>query len=97
MLSTMEHWPCKPFIPFVFTCYLVGVVMQIQKMPMDAGWSEDAVTPISVKKSTEATSMQLEESRATGIEECGQPSPVSVLESPFLDEVPTTPEASLAG
>ena len=96
-MSTMEQCPCKPFLHFVLTCYLVAVVMQIQKMQMDAGWSEDAVTPISVKKSTEATSIQLEESPATGIEECGQPSPVSVLESPFLDEVPTTPEASLAG
>jgi hypothetical protein len=34
----------------------------------------------------------------SGMDDCGQPSPVSVLESRFLDESPvTTPEASLAG
>lgn len=30
------------------------------------------------------------------LDEFGQPSPVSVLQSPFLDEVPTTPDASIA-
>ncbi len=35
---------------------------------------------------------------SSGMDDCGQPSPVSVLESRFLDESPvTTPEASLAG
>ncbi|CAM6062650.1 unnamed protein product [Sphagnum tenellum] len=34
---------------------------------------------------------------SSGMDDCGQPSPVSVLESRFLDESPmTTPEASLA-
>ncbi|CAK9864185.1 unnamed protein product, partial [Sphagnum jensenii] len=32
----------------------------------------------------------LQASAAASVEECGQPSPVSILESPFLDESPTT-------
>jgi hypothetical protein len=40
----------------------------------------------------------LQASAATSVEECGQPSPVSILESPFLDESPTTTsEESISG
>jgi hypothetical protein len=40
----------------------------------------------------------LQASAAASVEECGQPSPVSILESPFLDESPTTTsEESISG
>jgi hypothetical protein len=70
-------------------------------MPMDAGWSEDVVTPISVKKFVEKIPASLKEptqGHVSGVhEESGQPSPVSVLESPFLDEILSTPDASITG
>jgi len=72
--------------------------VQIQKMSVDAGWSEDVmVTPPALKKFEEKLAQGSLYSDVSCVEECGQPSPVSVLENPFLDEVPMTPEASLAG
>ncbi|CAM6052101.1 unnamed protein product [Sphagnum compactum] len=79
--------------------------LEIQKMHLDAGWSEDAVSPNLLKKFDEDTTvsaMHLNRpdcqlaSLGLVVDECGQPSPVSVLESHFLDESPTTtPDASL--
>jgi hypothetical protein len=78
-------------------------------VPIDAGWSEDPVTPILVKKFLDKTevpslmklaeedNMKLQPQGEASMEECGQPSPVSILESPFLDENLTTPEESIAG
>jgi hypothetical protein len=81
--------------------------VQIQKMHLDAGWSEDAVSPNLLKKFDEDTTvsaMHLNRpdcqlaSLGLVVDECGQPSPVSVLESHFLDESPTTtPDANLTG
>jgi hypothetical protein len=75
--------------------------------PLNAGWSEDPVTPIFAKtfldKSSKVTSlMHLDEAdkvklQDASTEECGQPSPVSILESPFLDEIQTTSEESVSG
>ncbi|CAM6016240.1 unnamed protein product [Sphagnum balticum] len=77
-------------------------------VPIDAGWSEDPVTPILVKKFLDKTdvpslmklaeedNMKLQPQGEASMEECGQPSPVSILESPFLDENLTTPEESVA-
>ncbi len=78
-------------------------------MPIDAGWSEDPLTPFLVKKFLDKTdvpslmklanedNMKLHPQGEASMEECGQPSPVSILESPFLDENLTTPEESVAG
>jgi len=75
--------------------------------PLNAGWNEDPVTPIFAKtfldKSSKVTSlMHLDEAdkvklQDASTEECGQPSPVSILESPFLDEIQTTSEESVSG
>lgn len=40
--------------------------------------------------------MRLQPQGEASMEECGQPSPVSILQSPFLDENLTTPEESVA-
>lgn len=74
--------------------------------PLNAGWNEDPVTPIFAKtfldKSSKVTSlMHLGEAdkvklQDASTEECGQPSPVSILESPFLDEIQTTSEESVS-
>ncbi len=78
-------------------------------MPIDAGWSEDPVTPILVKKFLDKTdvpslmklaeedNIKLQPQGEASMEECGQPSPVSILEFPFLNENLTTPEESVAG
>jgi hypothetical protein len=76
---------------------------------LDVGWSEDPMktTPIFVKKILDNTevpsSTQLDKEDVDAklqhalMEECGHPSPVSILESPFLDESPTTSEESISG
>ena len=67
-------------------------------MPVDPGWSEDAMmTPPALKKFEEKLAQESFYPDISCVEEGGQPSPVSVLENPFLDEGPTTPDASLAG
>lgn len=67
-------------------------------MPVDAGWSEDVmVTPPALKKFEEKLAQGCLYSDVSCVEECGQPSPVSVLENPFLDEVQLTPDTSRAG
>jgi hypothetical protein len=78
-------------------------------VPIDAGWSEDPVTPILVKKFLDKTdvpslmklaeedNIKLQPQGEASMEECGQPSPVSILEFPFLNENLTTPEESVAG
>ncbi|CAM6051340.1 unnamed protein product [Sphagnum compactum] len=78
------------------------------KITLDVGWSEDPMktTPIFVKKildNTEVPSLtQLDKEDVDAklqhalMEECGHPSPVSILESPFLDESPTTSEESIS-
>lgn len=67
-------------------------------MSVDPGWSEDVMmTPPALKKFEEKLAQDSLYSDVSCVEECGQPSPVSVLENPFLDEGPTTPDASLAG
>ncbi|KAG0583168.1 hypothetical protein KC19_3G114600 [Ceratodon purpureus] len=72
--------------------------LEIQKMPVDPGWSEDAMmTPPALKKFEEKLAQESFYPDISCVEEGGQPSPVSVLENPFLDEGPTTPDASLAG
>lgn len=61
---------------------------------------EGVMTPPALKKFEEKLAQgfsNIDGSHVLCPEEFGQPSPVSVLQSPFLDEVPTTPEASLAG
>lgn len=61
---------------------------------------EGVMTPPALKKFEEKLAQGFSNVDGSHIlcpEEFGQPSPVSVLQSPFLDEVPTTPEASLAG
>ncbi|CAK9211620.1 unnamed protein product [Sphagnum troendelagicum] len=77
-------------------------------VPIHAGWTEDPVTPILVKKFLDKTdvpslmkqaeedNMRLQPQGEASMEECGQPSPVSILQSPFLDENLTTPEESVA-
>lgn len=65
-----------------------------------AGWSEDAMTPPALKKFEEKLAQGFSDSDDSHVpcgDECGQPSPVSVLQSPFLEETPTTPDASIAG
>lgn len=68
---------------------------------MASDWSEDAMTPPALKKFEEKLAQGFSESDDSHVscadESCGQPSPVSVLQSPFLEEAPTTPDASLAG
>lgn len=55
---------------------------------MNTGWSEDVmVTPPALKK-FEMKGQCFLRSDVSRVEECGQPSPVSVLENPFLDESP---------
>jgi hypothetical protein len=48
-------------------------------------------------KQAEEDNMRLQPQGEVSMEECGQPSPVSILQSPFLDENLTTPEESVAG
>ncbi len=56
---------------------------------------QEGLTPILRKWFSERSSNS---GGAMGIEQQGeQPSPVSILDSPFHDEVSTTPEASLTG
>jgi hypothetical protein len=78
-------------------------------VPIHASWTDDPVTPILVKKFLDKTdvpslmkqaeedNMRLQPQGEVSMEECGQPSPVSILQSPFLDENLTTPEESVAG
>ncbi|KAH8934404.1 hypothetical protein BDL97_18G081600 [Sphagnum fallax] len=77
-------------------------------VPIHASWTDDPVTPILVKKFLDKTdvpslmkqaeedNMRLQPQGEVSMEECGQPSPVSILQSPFLDENLTTPEESVA-
>lgn len=61
---------------------------------------EGVMTPPALKKFEEKLAQgfsDLDDSHVLCTDEFGQPSPVSVLQSPFLDEVPTTSDASLAG
>jgi hypothetical protein len=72
---------------------------------VNAGWSsEDAVSPILLQKFNKSSPVSTKilntaecqlASLSSRVDECGQPSPVSVLESHFLDDSPTTPETSL--
>ena len=65
-----------------------------------AGWSEDAMTPPALKKFEEKLAQGFSDSDDSHVpcgDECGQPSPVSVLQCPFLEEAPRTPDASSAG
>jgi hypothetical protein len=60
--------------------------------------SENAMTPPALKKFEEKLAQGFSDDVQVRCgDECGQPSPVSVLQSPFLEEAPTTPDASLAG
>ncbi|KAG0599001.1 hypothetical protein M758_12G119000 [Ceratodon purpureus] len=64
-----------------------------------AGWSEDAMTPPALKKFEEKLAQGFSDSDDSHVpcgDECGQPSPVSVLQCPFLEEAPRTPDASSA-
>lgn len=62
--------------------------LEIQNIPVNTGWSEDVmVTPPALKK-FEMKGQCFLRSDVSRVEECGQPSPVSVLENPFLDESP---------
>lgn len=79
--------------------------VQMQMMLVDAGWSsEDAVSPILLQKFNKNSPVSTKilntaecqlASLSSSVDECGQPSPVSVLESHFLDDSPATPETSL--
>ena len=66
-----------------------------------AEWSEGAMTPPALKNFEEKLAQSFCESDNSHVpcgDECGQPSPVSVLQSPFLEEAElTTPDESLAG
>jgi hypothetical protein len=87
----------------------LGGGFQNLKITLDVGWSEDPMktTPIFVKKildNTEVPSLtRLDKEDVDAklqhalMEECGHPSPVSILKSPFLDESPTTSEESISG
>lgn len=50
-------------------------------------------SPMFVKKTLEGSA----DATASEADEAGQPSPVSILNSPFLDEACTTSESSLTG
>jgi hypothetical protein len=94
------------FLYLSFFCGCHGC-QNLKFKPLNAGWNEDPVTPIFAKtfldKSSKVTSlMHLDEAdkvklQDASTEECGQPSPVSILESPFLDEIQTTSEESVSG
>ncbi|XP_024361976.1 uncharacterized protein [Physcomitrium patens] len=74
--------------------------LEIQIMPVAAGWSEDVATPPALKKFEEKLALGFcdsDEGHTLSAEECEQPSPVSVLVSPFLDEVAMTPATSFTG
>jgi len=87
----------------------IGGGFQNLKITLNVGWSEDLMktTPIFVNKildNTEVPSLtQLDKKdvdaklQHASMEECGHPSPVSILESPFPDESPTTSEESISG
>jgi hypothetical protein len=75
----------------------------MEMMHVNAGWSsEDAVSPILLQKFNKSSPVSTKilntaecQLASSSVDECGQPSPVSVLESHFLDDSPTTPETSL--
>lgn len=74
--------------------------VQIQTMSVAAGWSEVVTTPPALKKFEEQLAQGFSDSNdghTSAAEESEQPSPVSVLVSPFLDEVSTMPDAISAG
>lgn len=64
--------------------------LQIGNVHLDGARDDDILVPIF-------TASFEEKGPAVGLEESGQPSPVSILDSPFHDEACTTPESSLAG
>nr|XP_024357103.1 uncharacterized protein LOC112273023 isoform X1 [Physcomitrium patens]PNR33183.1 hypothetical protein PHYPA_025126 [Physcomitrium patens] len=70
--------------------------VEIQTMSVAAGWSEVVTTPPALKKFEEQLAQGFSDSNdghTSAAEESEQPSPVSVLVSPFLDEVSTMPDA----